>query len=111
MPIVVAVNKIDKPEADPDRVMQELVAEEVVPEEWGGDTQFVRISAHTGEGVDDLLEAILLQTEVAGIAAVPDGPARGIIVESSLDKGRGPVATVLVTSGSLKQGDSIVSWC
>ena len=109
VPMVVAVNKIDKPEANPDRVMQELVAEEVVPEDWGGDTQFVQVSAHTGQGVDELLEAILLQTELLELKAVPKGPARGSIIESQLDKGRGPVATVLVTSGELKQGDSIVS--
>ncbi len=109
VPMVVAVNKIDKPEANADRVMQELVAEEVVPEDWGGDTQFIRVSAHTGEGVDELLEAILLQTELLELNAVATGPARGSIIESQLDKGRGPVATVLVTSGELKQGDSIVS--
>ncbi|MGD2119419.1 MAG: translation initiation factor IF-2 [Chromatiales bacterium] len=109
VPIVVAVNKIDKPEANPDRVMQELVAEEVVPEDWGGDTQFVKVSAHTGEGVDDLLDAILLQTELLELKAVHTGPARGSIIESSLDKGRGPVVTVLVTSGELKQGDAVVS--
>lgn len=109
VPIVVAVNKIDKPEANPDRVMQELVAEEVVPEDWGGDTQFVQVSAHTGQGIDELLDAILLQTELLELKAVPEGPARGSIIESKLDKGRGPVATVLVTSGELRQGDSIVS--
>jgi translation initiation factor IF-2 len=109
VPIVVAINKMDKPDAQPDRVMQELVAEEVVPEEWGGDTQFIKVSAHTGEGVAQLLEAVLLQAEVLELAVVENGPAKGIIVESSLDKGRGPVATVLVQSGTLKQGDPIVS--
>ena len=109
VPIIVAVNKIDKPEAQPDRVMQELVQQEVVPEEWGGDTMFVQVSAKTGEGIDDLLDAILLQAEVLELQAVKDGPARGIIVESSLDKGRGPVATVLIQSGTLKQGDMLVS--
>jgi translation initiation factor IF-2 len=109
VPIVVAVNKMDKPEANPDRVMQELVAEEVVPEDWGGDVQFVKVSAKTGEGIDKLLEAILLQSEVLELKAVADGLARGIIVESSLDKGRGPVATVLVQSGTLKRGDAVVS--
>jgi translation initiation factor IF-2 len=109
VPMIVAVNKIDKADANPDRVMQELVAEEVVPEDWGGDTQFVRVSAHTGEGVDELLDSILIQTEMLELKAVPNGPARGSIIESQLDKGRGPVATVLVTSGELKQGDSIVS--
>jgi translation initiation factor IF-2 len=109
VPIVVAVNKMDKPEANADRVMQELVAEEVVPEDWGGDVQFVKVSAKTGEGIDKLLEAILLQSEVLELKAVVDGLARGIIVESSLDKGRGPVATVLVQSGTLKRGDAVVS--
>jgi translation initiation factor IF-2 len=109
VPIVVAVNKMDKPEANPDRVMQELVAEEVVPEAWGGDVQFIQVSAKTGEGIDKLLEAVLLQSEVLELNAVRDGLARGIIVESSLDKGRGPVATVLVQSGTLKRGDAVVS--
>ncbi len=109
VPLVVAINKIDKPEANPDRVMQELVAEEVVPEDWGGDTQFIPVSAHTGEGVEQLLEAILLQAELLELKVVADGPAKGIIVESSLDKGKGPVATVLVQSGTLKQADPIVS--
>jgi translation initiation factor IF-2 len=109
VPLVVAINKMDKPEANPDRVMQELVAEEVVPEEWGGDIQFVKVSAKSGEGIDRLLEAILLQSEVLELRAVHDGLARGIIVESSLDKGRGPVATVLVQSGTLRRGDSVVA--
>ncbi len=109
VPLVIAVNKMDKPDAQPDRVMQELVAEEVVPEEWGGDYQFVKVSAKTGEGVDQLLEAILLQAEVLELKAAPEGLAKGTIVESSLDKGRGPVATVLVQSGVLKRGDSIVA--
>jgi translation initiation factor IF-2 len=109
VPLVVAVNKMDKPEANPDRVKQELVAEEVVPEDWGGDVQFVPVSAKTGEGVNDLLDAVLLQSEVLELNAVVDGQARGTIVESSLDKGRGPVATVLVQSGTLKQGDPVVS--
>ena len=109
VPIIVAVNKIDKPDAQPDRVMQELVQQEVVPEAWGGDTMFVQVSAKTGQGIDDLLDAILLQAEVLELEAVEEGPARGIIVESSLDKGRGPVATVLVQSGTLRQGDMVVS--
>ena len=109
VPIIVAVNKIDKPEAQPDRVMQELSQKEVIPEDWGGDTMFVQVSAKTGEGIDELLDAILLQAEVLELSAVKEGPARGIIVESSLDKGRGPVATVLVQSGTLKQGDMVVS--
>jgi len=109
VPVIVAINKMDKPDANPDRVMQELVAEEVVPEDWGGDTQFIKVSAHTGEGVDELLDAILLQTELLELKAIPAGPARGSIIESQLDKGRGPVATVLISSGELKQGDSVVS--
>jgi len=109
VPLIIAINKMDKPEAAPDRVMQELVSEEVVPEDWGGDTQFIKVSAHTGLGIDELLEAVLLQAEVLELDVVADGPAKGIIVESSLDKGRGPVATVLVQSGTLKQGDPIVS--
>ncbi len=109
VPLIVAVNKIDRPEAQPDKVMQELVAEEVVPEEWGGDTQFVKVSAKTGEGVEALLDAILLQSEILEIKAPVSGYARGIVVESSLDKGRGSVATVLVQSGTLKRGDAIVA--
>ncbi len=105
VPIVVAVNKIDKEEAQPDRVKQELVAAEVVPDDWGGDTQFVHVSAQTGEGIDDLLTAISLQAEVLELKAVKDGPARGVVIESRLDKGRGVVATVLVQSGTLKKGD------
>jgi len=109
VPIVVAVNKIDKPEANQERVMQELTQHEVVPEDWGGDTMFVSVSAKTGEGIDALLESILLQAEVLELHAPVDGAARGTIIESSLDKGRGPVATVLVQSGKLKRGDMIVS--
>ncbi len=105
VPMVVAVNKIDKEEAQPDRVKQELVAAEVVPDDWGGDTQFVHVSAQTGEGIDDLLTAISLQAEVLELKAVKDGPARGVVIESRLDKGRGVVATVLVQSGTLKKGD------
>ncbi len=105
VPIVVAVNKIDKEEAQPDRVKQELVAAEVVPDDWGGDTQFVHVSAQTGEGIDDLLTAISLQAEVLELKAVKNGPARGVVIESRLDKGRGVVATVLVQSGTLKKGD------
>ena len=109
VPLIVAVNKIDKPEAQPDRVMQELVAEEVVPEDWGGDTQFVQVSAKTGQGVDELLDAILLQAEIHEFKAPVEGLAQGTIVESSLDKGRGPVATVLVQSGTLHKGDAVVA--
>ncbi|OOZ36972.1 translation initiation factor IF-2 [Solemya velesiana gill symbiont] len=109
VPIIIAVNKIDKPEAQPDRVMQELSQQDIIPEEWGGDTQFVQVSAKTGQGIDELLDSILLQSEVLELTAVKDGPARGIIVESSLDKGRGPVATILVQSGTLRRGDMVVS--
>ncbi len=109
VPIVVAINKIDKPEANPDRVKQELVAEEVVPDDWGGDTQFIPVSAHTGEGIDELLDAILLQSEMLELAAVKDAPGRGVIIESRLDKGRGPVATVLVQSGTLRKGDVLLA--
>ncbi len=109
VPLIVAVNKIDKPEADPDRVKNELGQEEVIPEDWGGDTMFLNVSAHTGEGVDKLLEAILLQSEVLELKAVDDGPARGAIIESRLDKGRGPVATILVQRGLLKKGDMLLA--
>ena len=109
VPMVVAVNKIDKPEADPDRVKQELTQHEVIPEDWGGDYQFVHVSAKTGEGIDNLLEAILLQSELLELKAVSDCPATGTVVESSLDKGRGPVATVLVQNGQLNKGDMILS--
>jgi translation initiation factor IF-2 len=109
VPIVVAVNKIDKPEANPDRVKQELVAESVLPEEYGGDTQFVQVSAKTGKGIDDLLDAILLRAEVLELKAPRDAMAKGIVIESRLDKGKGPVATVLVHSGTLKRGDIVLA--
>ncbi len=109
VPVVVAVNKMDKPDANPDRVMQELTQHELVPEEWGGDTILVKVSAKTGDGIDDLLDAVLLQSEVLELKAPIDGPAHGTIVESSLEKGRGTVATVLVQSGTLRTGDMIVS--
>jgi translation initiation factor IF-2 len=109
VPIVVAINKMDKPEANPDRVMQALTQHEVVGEDWGGDTMMVKVSAKTGEGIDDLLDALLLQAEVLELTAPKDSPAHGTIVESSIEKGRGPVATVLVQSGTLRQGDTIVS--
>jgi len=109
VPMVVAVNKIDKPGAQPDRVMQELTQLQIVPEEWGGDTQFVKVSAKTGEGIDRLLDAILLQAEVLELGAVRDGLAKGVIIESSVEKGRGPVATVLVQSGTLRRGDALVA--
>lgn len=103
--MVIAINKMDKEGANPDRVMQELVNEEVVPEEWGGEVQFIRVSAKSGEGVDDLLDAILLQSEILELEAPLEGPAKGVVVESRLDKGRGPVATVLVQAGTLSKGD------
>ena len=108
VPLLIAVNKIDKPEANPDNVKQGLVKLEVVPEEWGGDVQFVNVSAKTGEGVDALLEAISLQAEVMELQAVYDARATGVVIESALDKGRGPVATVLVQQGTLKKGDYLV---
>ncbi|WP_405238603.1 translation initiation factor IF-2 [Lentisalinibacter orientalis] len=109
VPIVVAVNKIDREEADPDRVRNELSQHEVIPEQWGGDTLFVNVSAHTGEGVDELLEALSLQAELMDLKAVAEGPAKGVVVESSLETGRGAVATVLVQSGTLKVGDAILA--
>lgn len=109
VPIVVAINKVDKPESNPDRIKQELVAEDVVPDDWGGDTQFVLVSAHTGQGIDELLDAILLQSEMLELTAVKDTAARGVIIESRLDKGRGPVATVLVQSGTLRKGDILLA--
>ncbi len=109
VPLVVAINKIDKPEANPERVKQELVAESVIPEEYGGETQFIPVSAKTGAGIDELLDAILLQAEVLELKAPKDAPARGIVIESRLDKGRGPVATVLVHSGTLKRGDIVLA--
>jgi translation initiation factor IF-2 len=109
VPLVVAINKIDKPEANPDRVKQELVAHSVVPEEYGGDSPFVPVSAKTGKGIDDLLEQVLLQAEVLELKAPADTAARGIVIEARLDKGRGPVATVLVQSGTLRRGDVVLA--
>lgn len=109
VPIVVAMNKIDKPESNPERVKSELVAEEVVPEEFGGDSPFVPVSAKTGQGIDDLLEQVLLQAEVLELKAAKDAPAKGLVIEAQLDKGRGPVATVLVQSGTLKRGDVVLA--
>ena len=109
-PLVVAVNKIDKPEANPDRVEQELLQHEVISEKFGGDVQFVPVSAKKGTGVDDLLDAILLQSEVLELTAVKDGMASGVVIESYLDKGRGPVATILVQSGTLHKGDIVLLW-
>ena len=109
VPIVVAINKIDKPDANTDRVKSELVAEEVIPEEFGGDAPFVSVSAKTGQGVDDLLEQVLLQAEVLELKAPIDAMAKGLVIEASLDKGRGPVATILVQSGTLKTGDVVLA--
>ena len=109
VPIVVAINKMDKESADPDRVKNELSAKGVVPEDWGGDTQFIPVSAHSGLGIDELLEAVLLQSEVLELTAVAEGPATGVVVESRLDKGRGPVATLLVQNGQLKKGDIVLA--
>ena len=109
VPIVVAVNKMDLAGADAEKVTKELAAKGVAPEEWGGETQFVKVSAVSGEGINELLEAILLQAELLELKAVPDAPARGVVIESRLDRGRGSVSTVLVQNGSLKQGDIIIA--
>ncbi len=109
VPIVVAINKIDKPEANLERVRSELVAEQVVPEEFGGDSPFCPVSARTGQGIDNLLEQVLLQAEVLELAAAVDAPAKGLVIEARLDKGKGPVATVLVQSGTLKRGDIVLA--
>lgn len=109
VPIVVAINKCDKASADPDRVKNELVAKDVIPEEWGGDTQFCLVSAHTGDGIEQLLEAVSLQAELLELKAPIDVPARGVVVESRMDKGRGVVATVLVQAGHLKAGEILLA--
>lgn len=109
VPIIVAMNKIDKPEANADRVKQELVAENVLPEEYGGDVMFVPVSAKTGEGIDKLLDAILLQSEVLELKTVKNAPAKGVVIDARLDKGRGPVATILVQSGTLRKGDMLLA--
>ena len=109
VPIIVAINKIDKPDADPEKVMNELTVHEVIPEAWGGDTMFANISAKSGLGIDELLDAILLQSEVLELTALTDGAAKGVVIESRLDKGRGPVATVLVQSGTLRKGDILLA--
>jgi len=109
VPLIVAVNKIDKEGADPSRARNELAAKEVVPEDWGGDTQFIDVSAHTGEGIDKLLDAVLLQAEVLELRAARDVPAQGLVIESRLDKGRGSVASLLVQSGTLRQGDIVLA--
>ncbi|MBI2785693.1 MAG: translation initiation factor IF-2 [Legionella longbeachae] len=109
VPIIVAINKMDKPDADPERVMNELSGQEVIPEAWGGETMFINISAKSGMGIDELLDAILLQSEVLELTALTDGAAKGVVIESRLDKGRGPVATVLVQSGTLRKGDILLA--
>ena len=109
VPLVVAINKIDKPGANPDRVKTELVAEQVVPEEYGGESPFITVSAKTGEGIDALLENVLLQAEVLELKASIDTPAKGLVIEAKLDKGRGPVATIMVQSGTLKRGDIVLA--
>ncbi len=108
VPLIVAVNKIDKPDADTDRIKNDLAAHDVIPEEWGGDTQFVHVSAKVGTGIDTLLESVLLQAEVLELSATPSAPGRGVVIESRLDKGRGPVASVLVQNGTLRQGDMVL---
>ncbi|OZB05619.1 MAG: translation initiation factor IF-2 [Idiomarina sp. 34-48-12] len=108
VPVVVAINKMDKPEADPDRVKNELAQRDVIPEEWGGDVMFVPVSAHSGEGIEQLLESVLLQAEVLDLKANASGMAKGIVIESRLDKGRGPVASILVQEGTLRQGDIVL---
>ena len=109
VPIVIAINKMDKEGADPERVTTELAAKDVIPEEWGGDTQFIKVSAHTGDGIDELLEAVLLQSELLELTAPVEVPARGVIVESRVDKGRGVVATALVQLGTLRKGDFMLA--
>lgn len=109
VPIVVAVNKIDKPEADPERIKTELSRHALIPEEWGGDTMFVPVSAKTGVGIDNLLDSLLVQAELLELKAPTDGPAHGIVIESRLDKGRGPVATILVQRGTLHKGDVLLA--
>ncbi|MBS1230093.1 MAG: bacterial translation initiation factor 2 (bIF-2) [Proteobacteria bacterium] len=109
VPIIVAINKIDKPDANPDRVKQELVAEQVIPEDYGGDSPFIAVSAKTGVGIDELLENVLLQAEVLELKAPKEAPAQGLIIEARLDKGRGPVATMLVLAGTLRQGDVLLA--
>ncbi|MBV35257.1 MAG: translation initiation factor IF-2 [Rickettsiales bacterium] len=109
VPMIVAVNKIDKPEADPDRVKNELSQHDVIPEDWGGDVQFVHVSAKSGEGIDDLLESILLQAEVLELTAVDEGAAKGFVIEARLDKGRGAIASVLVQKGQLNKGDILLA--
>jgi translation initiation factor IF-2 len=109
VPIIIAVNKIDKEQADPDRVKNDLATKDVIPEEWGGDIQFVPVSALTGQGLDELLESVLLQAEILELKAVATGAARGVVIESRLDKGRGVVASLLVQGGELRAGDMVLA--
>jgi len=109
VPMVVALNKIDKPGANLDRVKQDLAGQEVVPEEWGGDTMFVEVSAKTGKGIDALLDSVILQAEVLELQAAAEGPAKGLVIEARLDKGKGPVTTLLVQSGTLRRGDMVLA--
>jgi translation initiation factor IF-2 len=109
VPLVVAINKIDKPGANAERVTQELIAEQVVPEAYGGESPFIPVSAKTGEGIDTLLENVLLQAEVLELTSAVEAPAKGLVIEAKLDKGRGPVATIMVQSGTLKRGDIILA--
>src|SRR3990167_2975924 len=109
VPIVVAINKIDKPEAQPDKIRTALTQYEVISEDWGGENMFAQVSAKTGKGIDELLDSILLQAEVLELKAVKDAPARGMVIESKLDKGRGPVADMLVQTGTLRKGDIILA--
>ncbi len=111
VPLVVAINKIDKQGANTERVKQELVAQEVIPEDFGGDTMFVEVSAKTGQGIDNLLEAVLLQAEILELKAPKNTPAKGLVLEGRLDKGRGPVSTILIQSGTLKRGDMLLAGC
>ncbi|WP_101675505.1 translation initiation factor IF-2 [Alloalcanivorax mobilis] len=109
VPIIIAVNKVDKEQADPDRVKNELAAKDVIPEEWGGEYQFVNVSAHSGQGIDDLLDSVLVQAELMELKAPATGPASGVVIESRIEKGRGTVASVLVQSGELKVGDMLIA--
>ena len=108
VPLIVAVSKMDKEGADPDRVKNDLASYEIIPEQWGGDHIFVHVSAQSGDGIDDLLDAVLLQSELLELTAIPNGPASGVVIEATLDKGRGPIATVLVQDGELKRGDIVI---
>ena len=109
VPIIVAINKMDLENADPERVTNELAAKNVIPEEWGGDIQFIKVSAVSGEGIDDLLDAIHLQAEIMELKAVADAPGQGVVIESRLDKGRGAVSTLLVKNGTINQGDVVIA--